>query len=304
MYKNPNKFIQFELWKDCTIGCKFCCNKGQPKINKLESLAFILDTIDTLDKNEYNEIGFIGGEFFNGELEDKEVKEKFYDLFKKVNCFEKVYLATSLIFDGTICLWSFLDYLRNLKLTNKLVLCTSFDVKYRFHTQEKKELWKKNVLHLKEKYPEIKLHTEIILTEWFLQAVLSNNFKLTDFSEVFNTSIDYIEPSSGLFFKDKHECEKQLPGFFPKKGTFIEFIKKCIHDNLIDKETFLSMELRSNILYFLENGNRRKVENRRQSDGRCEISDKTKKYDIGFIDSELSMKQVAEEIFKIYNVGN
>ena len=43
MYKNPNKFIQFELWKDCSIGCKFCCNKGQPKIDKKELYEFWKD---------------------------------------------------------------------------------------------------------------------------------------------------------------------------------------------------------------------------------------------------------------------
>jgi hypothetical protein len=54
------------------------------------------------------------------------------------------------------------------------------------------------------------------------------------------------------------------------------------------------MELRSEELYFIENGKHRVAKNRRLCDGRCELSDKTKKYDIGFIDSERSMREVVE----------
>lgn len=302
MYKNKNRFIQFELWKTCTVGCKFCCNKGQKPIDENKSLDFIIKALDENEIYSYNEIGFIGGEFFNNEISSPKIKEKFYKLFEicKYKNFKKIYVATSLIFDIQVYLIPFLEYLKQLEILDKLILCTSFDVKYRFSSLDKKELWKKNVLFLNKNYPDIRLHTEIILTEWFLQAVLKNDFNVLQFQKAFNTSVDYIEPSSGLYYKDKQECEKACPGFFPLKATFIKFLKKAIKDGFINLDTFLSMELRSNTLYFLENGNRRKVENRRESDGRCEISDKTKKYEIGFIDSEKSMREVSQEIFNIY----
>ena len=34
-FKNKNRFIQFELWKDCSLGCKFCFNKKQKDIDEL-----------------------------------------------------------------------------------------------------------------------------------------------------------------------------------------------------------------------------------------------------------------------------
>lgn len=302
MYKNTQRFIQFELWKTCSIGCKFCCNKGQKEVNKNISLDFTKSIINQLPENTYDEIGFIGGEFFNGEIKDSQIKDKFYDLFKcvKNKNFKKIYIATSLIFDMQSYLIPFLDYLQHLNILDKVILCTSFDVKYRFSTLDKKELWKNNMLYLKENYKNLRLHTEIILTEWFLKAILEKKFNLYNFSNVFNTSIDYIEPSSGLYYHDKFECEKACPGFFPHKKVFIEFIKKCLKENLINIDTFLSMELRSNTLYFFEDGNIKKAINRRSGDGRCELQDKTKKYDIGFIDSNKTMKQVADEIFKLY----
>ena len=98
---NKNRFIQFELWKDCKVGCKFCYNRGQQDVNKLESLRFVLDKLDDLEVLDYNEIGFIGGEFFNDEMSNLEVKELFYKLFKKVSKmhFEKIYFTTALIFN-------------------------------------------------------------------------------------------------------------------------------------------------------------------------------------------------------------
>lgn len=304
VYINNKKFIQFELWKDCTIGCKFCCNKGQPKTDKLLSLSYINSILDSKDIYFYDEIGFIGGEIFNSELEDNTIKNKFYAIFDKVSKlnFEKIYIATSLIFDISKYLLPFIEYMKKINILDKVIICTSFDVKYRFHTNEMKELWKKNMLYLKSNFKELRLHTEIILTEWFLNAVLKDEFDIKAFEKVFKTSIDYIEPSSGLYYKDKNECEKACPGFFPKKSTFVKFITKCIKNNLINIDTFLSMELRSNTLYFIENNNYRVATERRLGDGRCELSDKTKNYDIGFIDSDKKMIDIAKIIYStIYN---
>ena len=99
MFKNDNKFIQFELWKDCSIGCKFCCNKGQPKINKMESIQYVMDILNSDEVNDYNEVGFIGGEFFNGEIES--VKDDFYKIFEKVASlnFDKIYITAALMYD-------------------------------------------------------------------------------------------------------------------------------------------------------------------------------------------------------------
>ena len=72
-FKNKNRFIQFELWKDCSLGCKFCFNKKQKDVNKIESLQFVLNKLDDSEMLDYNEIGFIGGEFFNNELKDNDV---------------------------------------------------------------------------------------------------------------------------------------------------------------------------------------------------------------------------------------
>ena len=295
IYKNPNKFIQFELWKDCSIGCKFCCNKGQPKVDKKESIQYVMDILNSEEIKEYNEIGFIGGEFFNGELTS--VKEEFYQIFEVVSKLnvDKIYITASLMYDMDKHLLPFLHYLDELNIINKVMICSSFDTIYRFKSYMEAERWKFNMKRLKEIFPSITLHTEIILTEAFMISVLNDEFNIENFRKEFQTGLDFIEPSSGLYYYNKETASKDLPNFFPHKSTFIQFLKKVvIEKEWIDLKTFLSMELRSNKLYFIANGQRLVADNRRDGDGKCSIPNSKVKYDTGFIDSEISMKKIID----------
>lgn len=300
-WKNQNKFLQYELWKDCKLGCKFCCNKGAPDLNKIESLNFVLSKLDEDETKDYNEVGFIGGEFFNDELKENEVKELFYKIFEKLSKmhFSKIYFTTALIFDMDKYLIPFLNYLKDLGILHKCLLCTSYDIAYRFYTKEREDLWKNNMLKLHDLYPELRIHTETILTQFFIDAVNNDSFSITDFCNKYHTRIDYIEPGSGLYYFDKTDCSKDLPGFFPTKSSFIKFIQKVIKNGEIEPETFLSMELRSSKLYYIDDGRRFTFEDRRKSDGRGRPFDKTKKYEIGFIDSEDTMKDVVNNFMEI-----
>ena len=300
-YKNPNKFIQFELWKDCSIGCKFCCNKGQPKTDKKESIQYVMDILNSDEINEYNEIGFIGGEFFNGELDS--VKEDFYNIFEKVSTlnFDRIYITASLMYDLDKSLLPFLHYLEDLKIINKVMICSSFDTMYRFKSYMEVERWKFNMKRLKEIFPSITLHTEIILTEAFIHSVLSDEFNIDNFRNEFQTGLDFIEPSSGLFYYNKESASKDLPNFFPHKSSFIKFLKKVsVDNNWIDLNTFLSMELRSNKLYYIANGQRLVANDRRNGDGTCQIPEFKNKYELGFIDSDDSMREISKQFSLLY----
>ncbi len=295
MFQNPNTFVQFELWKDCSLGCRFCCNKGQPKIDKIQSLNFILEKLDEEEIQSYNEIGFIGGEFFNGELKNSNVKELFYKIFKKVSeiNYQKIYITSALMFDITTYLTPFLDYLKELNVLDKVLICTSYDIEYRFRSNDTKELWKHNMKQLRNDYPQLGLHVETILTQSFINAVNDGTFNIKEFEQEYNVRIDYIEPSSGLYYKGKEDCSKDMPNFFPTKSSFVSFLKKVsVENNWIDLTSFLSMELRSNTLYYLVGNQRMCADNRRNGDGRCKLPTEDHKYEIGFIDSNISMKNI------------
>ena len=300
----PNNFIQYELWKDCKNGCKFCFNKGQPDVNKIESLNYVLNLLqDEEDLKDYNEIGFIGGEFFDDQLKNPEVKALFYKLYDR--CKElidqgkmnKVYITTSLIFSPCDYLIPFLDYLRELGILKYCLLCTSYDLKYRFHNKQAKELWEANMILLHEKYPELNLHTEMIATGFFMKAVLDGEFDIIGFCDKFHTGIDYIEPGSGFYYYDKAACAKDLPDFFPTKETAIKFIKKTIiDDKSIRADTFLSSDIRSDKIYNIYNGKRVIMCGRRKSNMTITLKDLDVKYDIGMLDCDYKMIDLIKQL--------
>ena len=297
-FKNKNRFIQFELWKDCSLGCKFCFNKKQKDVNKIESLQFVLNKLDDSEMLDYNEIGFIGGEFFNNELKDNDVKQLFYNLFKKLSTmhFEKIYITGALMYDMQPYLIPFLNYLKKLKILEKVLLCTSYDLKYRFYTKEREDFWKNNMLTLHKIYPELKFHTETVITQYFIDSDFNDEFSITEFCNTYHTRLDYIEPTSGLYYKDKQECMKDIPDFFPTKDSFIDFMMKTgVESNEIDLKTFLSMEIRSNKLYYLDEGIRCVSANRRENDGMIVPKDSSIKYEIGFADSDDNMPELVRD---------
>lgn len=58
------RVIQYTPWIDCATGCRFCTNRGQPDIDKVQSLIQILNLLDLPEVDDYDGIGLIGGEFF------------------------------------------------------------------------------------------------------------------------------------------------------------------------------------------------------------------------------------------------
>lgn len=295
-----NKFVQFELWKDCKQGCKFCCNKGQPPVDKTVSCQYIMDVLKTLKPNEYDYIGLIGGELFNGEMELH--MNSFFLILRKIRDLnpKKIFIATSLLYNiGDYLLPCLKAIDKVLGCLDKIVICTSWDKAYRFKSKEQQLLWCKNMLYLGNKYPQVDLHTEIILTQCFIDFVNAGVWDIDMFKQVFRTSVDFIEPASGLYYKDKYECQKDISGFFPTKASFIEFLKNM--RDKIDLNTFLSMELRSDTLHYLCGNEHRVATNRRSTDGRVDMGDKSIKYDIGFIDSDESMRSVVEVFNEVYN---
>lgn len=298
-YKAKKKFIQYQLWQDCRNGCKFCSEGNQKIIDKEWSLTYVLDKLSDPEVLDYDDMGVIGGEIFDNQLENPTVKELFYKIFEKSSTmhFDKICVATNLLYDMNDYLIPFLNYLKELGILHKILLCTSYDLKYRFHTESRRKLWEDNMKWLHTNYPELQTHVEIILTQFFIDAVLANEFSITDFQNEFHTRIDYIDPSSGMMYNDKKECETNVPGFFPTKKSYIKFlIEKGIKSKEIDLSCMISYQLRANKIYHLDQGEYVIYNDRREPGFRVKCSDSTKKYELGLIDSDETMEDIAISI--------
>lgn len=292
---NNQKFVQYTLWTDCNNNCAFCLHKNNKVDDKVSNLEFLIPHIK--EDNEYNTIGFIGGEFFNKQLNDDRVKILFYKAVDLV--LDKIansqvirfYVAATLIQKNLADLFEFLNYAKARNALDKIVLCTSYDTLYRFHTDAAKSLWIKNIKEIHKAYPEVKIHVDIILTEAFMQSVINNEFSITDFCNELDIDLDFEEPKTGIdTFKNKL-CS--LADFFPKRSTFLKFLKKTVlEDETVDAQRLLNRNLMSNKLYIPNNGKFFIITDRNTSTVYRDfdtISNKKYATQIGYIDSDIPM---------------
>lgn len=250
-------FLQFNLWNNCNNGCKFCYNN---KLNfsstedQIKDLQFINSELDRI-KDQYDEVGFIGGEFFDDQISNDVVKKLFYEMFEKLSkstSLKKLYVATSLMYPIGNYLLEFLDYLSSINLLDKTLLCTSYDLKYRFKSEIDRMIWIRNVRSLKSRkeYSTLKIHVEIIMTQFLMDAINNGSFNPGEFCSSNGVYVDYIEPSccQGL---TKSEMIKKLPDFFPNRDDFLKFIDDyAIKSNVIRIKDLFNIYLRADTSYY------------------------------------------------------
>lgn len=296
------KFVQYTLWTDCSNNCDFCLHKNNKIDDKIANLNYLIPYIQK-DKG-YNAIGFIGGEFFNKQLKDFKVKDLFYKAIDLV--IEKIlrkevytfYIAAGLIQKNLDDLYEFLDYCQRFDIISCIVICTSYDSKYRFHNEYSKQLWFDNIQNLKQKYSSLRIHVDTILTEAFLQEYLNNQFDIINYCKVNNLDLDFEEPKTGIdTFIDK---QHSLKDFFPKRNTFLIFLKKvAIESSLVDLHRLLNRKLMAEKLYIPNNGSYFIINNRHNqsvnADFKC-ISNKKYETQIGYIDSDIPMSEDVKQL--------
>lgn len=294
--------IQFELWKNCTNGCDFCFNKGLPcstKEDKIRILKEVKYRLERLNYEYYDKIGLIGGELFGNQLEDDEVFKEFYKLFelciyllqdKKIN---QINFTSNLLAKDNSRMYQILDLIKLSGLLNRFELCTSFDTKYRFKGNF--TIWHYNMLYVKQNYPELQTHIEILPTQDFCEKCLSGEFNYEWFKETYDSAIDYSDLNSGFYYKNKFEMEKEVPGFFPKRETFIKWVKKGLKENWFRIEDICNYDVFFNELYMLDKTNHfiqyiRHGHDEQMPYGRVEQSD--------YIDSNVLMYDDLQNILK------
>ena len=229
------KMLQFELWKDCSNNCSFCWNRDlihltTPKEKKIEHINYVLSKLEE-DLSEYDVVSIIGGEFFEGQIKEPEVKEAFIKLiYKFVELLkywkvEQVFIMLSLMRKDESDLEEIIEIFKNEGVLNRVLWCTSYDEKGRFHTKEQKQIWFNNIEKYRKQY--LRIHVEMIMTEPMIKALISEKVKLSYFDEL-GVSVDFIRPrvhtSISHVDKTKEETIKLVPFIYPKRNTFLQFL--------------------------------------------------------------------------------
>jgi len=192
LIKAENKCLQYELWHNCSNACSFCYLNTNRVIytekQKQEACNFAINDIKTRLTSDYTAIGFIGGELFGDQQMDIETHESFMSLIRSVkdlmntDKIKEVWLTSNLITDYLFPLIDTLEVLvKNKPRYQRILICTSYDTKGRFHSEEDYYLWLKNINKIHELYPEVIMHIECITTQSFIDEWLNNKEKFKMF---------------------------------------------------------------------------------------------------------------------------
>ncbi len=241
------KSIQFELWHECNNRCEYCYLR-EPfnrhtddaiKIENLENCLKILNDESRMDGFEL--IGFIGGEFFQGQLKNPKVYEKFMQVMDKTaelynsGKIKSIWLTATLTIGKSETLF---EVLRKFNDLTNFWVTTSWDTIGRFHNPKMLETWESNVKRLHEEFPDLKLNVCTILTGDLIDRYLKGEFRFHELAKkwqcaffykqcgVFGTPISNDEDSLDVEMAGKKRSNEILPNFFPKRQEFIKFLLK------------------------------------------------------------------------------
>lgn len=228
-----NKQLQFEIWEACNNKCTFCYlgkeNRCTPDELKLSALKKVRNKI--ADKSlypEYNTLAFIGGEFFQGQLNNPEVKSEFMELMKDAANLLNQGIIEYVWICATLTIGDQKDLYETLNLFPKkdgVWILTSWDTKGRFHTEKMLENWQYHMKKIHELYPEIKLNTTSILTGDLINKYLNNEFTFKELGQEYNTEFFLKQCGLGAF-SSKEKMNEVVGDFFPKRKDFLKFLSK------------------------------------------------------------------------------
>lgn len=267
--------IQFELWQNCDNNCDFCYSKldrvnctPEQQIQNLKQAREILEK----EVHDFNGVAFIGGEFFQGQLRDPEVKKEFLSLMSYTNDLliqgqiDEVWIAATLTRENQTDLYDTLAVFSDI---SKVMISTSYDTAGRFHLKNGKEIWLNNLKQLKETYPLLTLHTQTIVTQAFIEETLDDSrnmipeickYSLIDFKlpGIFMAHNEMVQNGSVSIYREIFLQKAKLypPKFcIEHRADFLKFIYKI--KDIFGKEKLYALctpEVRSKALYLLSKG--------------------------------------------------
>ena len=274
------KQLQFELWQECNSKCVFCylgkennCTKDELKINACKNALKKISDLSIY--KEYDTLSYLGGEFFQGQLNNPEVKTIFMELMKKTTellnsgYIENVWIYATLTIGDQKDLYETLDLFKNHK--GNLWVLTSYDTIGRFHTQKMLDNWKYHMHHIHELYPDIKFNITTILSEDCIEKYLSGELSFKKMMEEYNCAFFFKQ--CGWGDKSKEEFNKILPKFFPKRETFLKFLRKFkSEESPLMWDKMFNIKYRADSLYRNFNDiNHQMVENIRNKNSKKEL---------------------------------
>lgn len=227
------KIYEFLLWDNCNNNCRFCWQREQPRIyNQDKRIEILNEVIRFINSDRFikgSHVLVCGGEIFD-KPQDYEYIVAFFQ--KIVEYMEKdviglLYINTNLIYWDTKGLMSLFKMLENSQydLLPRLRFTTSYDIEGRFKDKHNKDLMLTNLKFIAERYTNVHIVVNTILTRQACNAILNNEFKIDKFMKQYNCWVNLIPyivldeeltADRTLIFKTLEYVDKICPNYLEK----------------------------------------------------------------------------------------
>jgi hypothetical protein len=227
--QDDHYMVQYGVWSNCCNDCDFCLRLWRTPLSKAEmlhQLDMIKQNIDYIDwKNKFSYgISLLGGEMYH--ITDPELQESFLELIDIIiekilkvspNPDVKYSTVTNGLYDPTF-LFKVIDKIVNAVGKKAIDVNFSYDLKYRFHTEERRKLCLENINKFHERY-NYNIGVQMILTQYLIDMVKNGEFSITEF-------LDKEIPGNTLTFLYPHPVNTglDLPDFNFKRSDFLNFM--------------------------------------------------------------------------------
>lgn len=238
--------VQYDLWNNCSNSCDFCLIYRKRILNNeqmIERIDQIIDNINYIGDRwttQFSDgISLLGGEVYF--IIDLKVQEKLMELIDHI--INKILLPNKVL--GHICKYSTVTngiYQPDLlfRMIDRIVekvgiefvdVNFSYDLKYRFHTEESRLLCLENMRKFSERY-NYRIGAQMVVTEYLIDMINNKEFDIGEFQ-------NKIVPNSIVEFLYPHEVHtgKVLDDFQFPRDKFLRFLiwlKANYYENFIN----------------------------------------------------------------------
>lgn len=251
-----SKTLQIEVWHTCRNRCKFCYLKGDENTPRMEMIKNLQNAYSLIENKEtwkeYDTLSFIGGEIFQGEMDNEFIQNEWVKLidlvseYHKENIIKRVYFCATMTFPNNDALWHTLNQFDGHR--EGIWVLTSYDEEGRFHTPEYKQNWLDNIKKLNVQYEGVKVNTTIICTGAVCKKYLEDDYYFNNIKYL-GTQLFLKVPSRPKLYKTNKEAnEKMGIDFFPKREIFIKFLTKLANNDINLYEKLCDIDLRADTL--------------------------------------------------------
>lgn len=261
---HETNMIQYGIWSNCSNKCDFCLIEKHYYRSPEQMVQYLQDVIDNVKvqdwANKFSDgISLLGGELYF--ITDKNVQDKFMELIdtiidyvlkvsKNPNC--KYSTVTNGIYEPSF-LYRVIDRIIERAGIQYVDVNFSYDLKYRFHSEEARKQCLQNIIDFHKRY-NYRIGVQMILTQYLIDMINSGRFSINQWQ-------DEIAPGSILEFLYPHKIHTGyvLDDFNYRRKDFLKFMRKIYKENEENFFNFISSVRHSSVfkytgLYIDENG--------------------------------------------------